>query len=111
MEFTVEEFGDRRRWMADDLASRAADGRVRVADVVAEHPEATHVTFEARDGYRASIPLDVARRQGLLFLEEDGSIRLRVEEGATLCWNVKDLADVRLTIGPEPDSVPENPIH
>jgi hypothetical protein len=108
---TIDTFGERREWTADELRSLAEGGRLRVSDVVDDHPEATHATFASRDGYRASIPLEVARRQGLLFLQDDGSVRLRVEDGATLCWNVKDLGEVRLTVGKEPDSVPENPVH
>ena len=108
---TVDTFGERREWTADELASLACGGRLRVSEVVADHPRATHATFSSRDGYRASIPLGVARRQGVLFLQADGSIRLRVEDGATLCWNVKDLGEVRLTVGAEPDSVPESPVH
>jgi hypothetical protein len=74
-------------------------------------PIATHATFESVSGeYRASIPLGTGPGQGRIRLEED-TLRLRVEEGDTLCWNVKGLERIRYTVGKEPDSVPENPPH
>lgn len=79
-------------------------------------PAADHVTVESGDGhYRASIPLEEVRRGGWLLLgqpeEQGGPLRLVVEQGRTLCWNVKGVAVLRFTAGPEPDSVPENPEH
>lgn len=87
------------------------DGTARFGGLVEDRGDATHVSFETESGdYRASIPIDVACEQGVIYLHQD-SLRLRVEDGATLCWNVKDVARARLTVGPEPDSVPENPPH
>ena len=77
---------------------------------------ADHVTVSSGDGhYRASIPLERLRSGGWLFvgLEADrgGPLRLIVEDGRTLCWNVKHVVGLHATRGPEPDSVPENPPH
>lgn len=100
-----------RRWTEPELRRLAIDGRVAVAHLLPPEPDATHASFESTVGdYRASIPLGVARDQGVVILG-DGGCRLLVEEGDTLCWNVKDLGSIRLTLGPEPDSVPENPPH
>jgi hypothetical protein len=79
-------------------------------------PAADHVTVESGDGhYRASIPIDELRRGGWLLVgqaeDRGGPVRLIVEEGRTLCWNVKGVVALRFTIGPEPDSVPANPEH
>ncbi len=74
------------------------------------HPAATHMTAHSADGsYSASIPLD-ALGLGEIHAEgvkSDPQLRLRVPEGKTLCWNVKGLGLLRLTAGPEPDSLPE----
>ncbi|HLT95810.1 MAG TPA: hypothetical protein VK070_03390 [Acidimicrobiia bacterium] len=95
----------------EQLQRLAEESAIPVARLVEEPGDHTHATFESADGsYRASIPLEVALAQGVL-LPEAGSWRLRVEDGATLCWNVKDLGRIRLTHGKEPDSVPENPTH
>ena len=83
-------------------------------DLVEPAPGADHVTVSSGDGhYRASIPLEQLRGAGWLFVgvERGGPLRLVVEEGRTLCWNVKDVVGLHLTQGPEPDSVPENPPH
>ena len=76
-------------------------------------PAASHVTAVNSDGdYSASIPLPEAVRGELVVgAGAGGPIRLNVPQGRTLCWNVKDVATLRLTAGPEPDSVPENPPH
>lgn len=101
-----------RRVTAAQLERLARSGQVRVGDLLAEERGATHVTFEAADGdYRASIPIDVVRRRGVIVLDGAGSPRLRVEDGDTLCWNVKDLARIRPTVGEEADSVPADPPH
>jgi hypothetical protein len=102
----------RRRWPLDQLMSRAKEGRISVGELVDQEAGATHATFESNGGdYRASIPLEVARDQGAVVVEKAGGLRLVVEDGATLCWNVKDLGRIRLTIGKEPDSIPEDPSH
>lgn len=125
------EFDDRRlaglQSVIDDVASitpRAVGRAVRVSDVIdAASPrrEATHVTAIAADGsYRASIPIDALQRGGWLAfglddrtlpVSEGGPLRLTVADGTTLCWNVKNVGVLRLTAGPEPDDVPENPPH
>ena len=65
-----------------------------------------HATVHAgADGYTASIPLSDLARGSLT----DG--RLVVDGGRTLCWNVKDVVRIEVTVGPRPDSVPENPPH
>ena len=92
-----------------------------VLDCVAAHEAATHGTVVSSDGaYTASIPIDTLRAGGWLAIALDGRplpadrggpLRLTVADGTTLCWNVKDVGAIRLTVGPEPDSVPENPPH
>ena len=82
---------------------------------------ATHCTVVSRDGgYTASIPLATLRAGGWLAFALDGSplpaalggpLRLTVADGATLCWNVKDVGELRFTAAHEADSVPENPPH
>lgn len=68
--------------------------------------DADHATVvSAGDGYRASIPLTDLARGDLA----DG--RLTIPDGRTLCWNVKDVVRIEVTIGHEPDDVPENPPH
>lgn len=78
-------------------------------------PAATHCSVVSSDGsYTASIPLEDLRAGGILLPvspTEGGPIRLRVMEGTTLCWNVKDVGELRFTAGKEPDSVPANPTH
>jgi len=87
---------------------------------IAVDPNASHVTVVSDDGlYSASIPLADALGRGKLLLGAEGTMsrdrggpfRLVVEDGATLCWNVKSVGTLRFTDGPEPDSVPENPPH
>jgi DMSO/TMAO reductase YedYZ molybdopterin-dependent catalytic subunit len=85
-------------------------------DGLAPRPGADHVLVESGDGhYRASIPLAELRRGGWLLVGvpagRGGPVRLVVEDGPTLCWNVKHVASLRFTEGPVPDSVPENPPH
>ena len=72
---------------------------------------ATHVTAVSADGsYTASIPLPDALAKGELLVGEmpgeAAPIRLQVPGGLTLCWNVKGLGRLRVTSGPEPDSLP-----
>lgn len=82
---------------------------------------AGYVTVESDDGlYRASIPRSELEGKGWLAFrlgegplprERGGPFRLVVPEGRTLCWNVKGVAELRLTADPEPDSVPADPPH
>ena len=84
-------------------------------------PAASHCTVVSDDGhYRASIPLTELREKGWLAFRLDGAplprdrggpIRVIVPQGRTLCWNVKGVVELRLTAGPEPDSIPANPPH
>lgn len=87
---------------------------VRVSEVVAmaePRDAASHGTVISRDGsYRASIPLADLMESGWLALGQDG-LRLTVTQGSTLCWNVKDVAEIHLAAEKEPDSVPEKPKH
>lgn len=108
-----------------DLAELAGDdGAVPVAEVVAAaggSPAATHCTAISRDGsYRASVPMHAMLAGGRIVLRRDGRalgpaeggpLRLIVVDGTTLCWNVKELEELRLSIGPLPDDVPANPPH
>jgi DMSO/TMAO reductase YedYZ molybdopterin-dependent catalytic subunit len=105
-----------------------ADGKVgqgvrlsELLDAARPAPRATHVTAISADGrYRASIPIPDAEASGwIAFAVESealpsghgGPFRLTVADGRTLCWNVKDLAELKVTVGPEPDDVPERPPH
>ena len=85
-------------------------------DALSPRPGADHVLVESGDGHdRASIPLAEMRRGGWLLVgvpaDRGGPVRLVVEEGRTLCWNVKQVVALRFTQGPVPDSVPANPPH
>ena len=84
----------------------------RVIENAGPAASATHVTALSADGsYSASIPLGEAVSKGEIHVNRaDKSnlpIRLVVPEGMTLCWNVKGLGRLRVTEGPEPDSLPE----
>ncbi len=109
---SVEATHGRRQWSVAELKGIAQGGEIEVSDLLPDDARATHASFDsvARD-YRASIPIDVVRGQGVILIDEDGRLRLRVREGRTLCWNVKDVGSIRLTAGPEEDSVPANPPH
>lgn len=112
VDLVVETPSGTRHWSEAELAALASGDRLAVGELLPADPGATHASFESRGGdYRASIPLDVARGQGVVLIGEGEGLRLLVEDGDTLCWNVKDLSRIRLTFGAEPDSVPENPPH
>jgi hypothetical protein len=86
----------------DERTAAVADLLTRAGPL----PGADHATVHAADdGYTASIPLADLERATLT----DG--RLVVEGGRTLCWNVKDVVRIEVTVGHRPDSVPENPSH
>ena len=72
---------------------------------------AAHVSAVSADGsYTASIPLPEALAKGVICVEGGsggGLIRLEVPGGLTKCWNVKGLGLLRVTEGPEPDSLPD----
>ncbi|MGA7271278.1 MAG: hypothetical protein WB239_09425 [Acidimicrobiia bacterium] len=108
----VEAGNHRRHWSLKQLRAVARDGEIEVSDILPEDSGATHASFDSvAQDYRASIPLDLVRRQGVILIDEDDRLRLRVRQGRTLCWNVKDVGSIRLTVGPEEDSVPANPPH
>lgn len=105
-----------------------ADGKVgrgvrlsELLDAARPASRATHVTAISADGrYRASIPIPDANASGWIAFaiesealpsEHGGPFRLTVAGGRTLCWNVKDLGELKVTVGPEPDDVPERPPH
>lgn len=95
-------------------AGESVVGVGAVLEACRPQPEASHVTAVNSAGdYTASIPLAEASRGVLLVVGEadGGPIRLNIPQGRTMCWNVKDVGMLRLTAGPEPDSVPENPPH
>ncbi len=83
---------------------------VAILDEVVPLPTATHATVVSVDGYRASIPLDTLRSGGTFSIEAHG-LRLRVEEGATSCWNVKNVAVIDVTVGKAEDDIPARPAH
>ncbi len=73
---------------------------------------ADHVSAVSADGsYTASIPLSEALAKGEIRVggpsEGGPPIRLEVPGGLTKCWNVKGLGLLRVTEGPEPDSLPD----
>ncbi len=113
-----------------DTIDDGVQGRsVAVGSVIshaAPTAEATHCTVIATGGvYRASIPIpDLAEKGWISFTDvpdpDTGpadrtsaapEYRLTVAGGDTLCWNVKDVAELHFSVGPEPDDVPENPPH
>lgn len=84
----------------------------RLLEAAGPAESATHVTALSADGsYSASIPLEEAISKGEIHVNDAADselpIRLLVPGGMTLCWNVKGLARLRVTEGPEPDSLPE----
>lgn len=112
-ELTVIGPGGERRWSHRQVVSMAEGQAVAVARLLDDLGRSTHATFETADaGYRASIPIDVVVEKAVIDPgDDDGSFRLLVPQGRTLCWNVKGVTRIRLTIGPEPDSVPADPSH
>ncbi|MDQ3781489.1 MAG: molybdopterin-dependent oxidoreductase [Actinomycetota bacterium] len=120
-QLTVVGSGGERHWSRRQLASLAGGNSVPVSRLLDEVGAATHASFEtASSDYRASIPLDVVVADGVIVHGDEegpldasrgGPFRLLVPDGKTLCWNVKNVARIRLTVGSEPDSVPANPPH
>ena len=98
----------------EELASHGSS-TVAVRAVLADaapDAAATHVTVVSEgDAYRAAIPIDELTEKAWLVLDGAGGFRLVVPDGATLCWNVKNVAVMRVTEGQEPDDVSENPAH
>lgn len=111
MRLEVEAGTRHRIWSDEELAGLADGDRIPVGAVLSGVGTGGFATFESSDGsYRASIPVEIVARQGFLILEAE-TLRLRVVDGTTLCWNVKDVARILVTEGKLPDSVPENPPH
>ncbi len=110
-----------RRFSRHTLERMGPDGRVAVGDLVGDPGPFTHISFESADAsYRASIPMSSAVAGGVIIHADSGGpldpgdggpFRLIVTDGDTACWNVKGVAVIRLTVGPEPDSVPPSPSH
>jgi hypothetical protein len=98
----------------ETLMEADSEGEVPVArllDLVVVDPAARRVHVSSEDGsYSASVPLEEIRRNGVITADTEGN-RLRVYDGSTLCWNVKDVGELRLTATKEPDSVPGKPTH
>ncbi len=83
-----------------------------ILDEVEPSARAGFATVVAGDAYRASIPLSDLRIGGRLErVGADGTLRLTVEQGSTLCWNVKDVVALVVTADKTPDSLPEKPTH
>jgi DMSO/TMAO reductase YedYZ molybdopterin-dependent catalytic subunit len=105
----------------ESAVTHASGRAVPVGSVIDATETAAFVTFESGDGlYRASVPLRAALDNGLLLIgttadglpaQSGGPVRLVVPDGDTLCWNVKNVTELRVTAEKEPDSVPENPPH
>ena len=83
--------------------------------------DAAYCSVVSVDGaYSASIPIADLVEGGWLAFRLDGAplpagnggpLRLTVALGRTLCWNVKDVGELRFTPTKEPDSVPARPEH
>ncbi len=110
-----------------DLAAIVSDAVGEAVPVVAVINEAEpdddagYCSVVSADGsYTASIPLaDLIDGGWLAFrlgnaplpAEKGGPMRLTVALGGTLCWNVKDVGELRFTASKEPDSLPARPDH
>ncbi|MFQ5968182.1 MAG: molybdopterin-dependent oxidoreductase [Acidimicrobiia bacterium] len=118
---------DRIHGAVDDLG-KLADGfvgkAIRIAPLLKQagpYDRASHVTVISDDGhYRASIPLLELEAKGWLAYRlgpdvlprsAGGPFRAVVPQGATLCWNVKSVTELKVTDYKEPDSVPARPKH
>ena len=97
---------------AGGLSDGVVGAAVPVASVVERFPidpSATHCSVVSRDSsYSASIPVDELLGGGWLAYaldgkqlpaEKGGPFRLTVMQGTTLCWNVKDVGELRFTAG------------
>ncbi len=106
------------------FAPGAVGSAVRLSDILDRVKPAAAVThctvISADESYRASIPIGAVREGGWLAfgigggaLPSDlgGPLRLTVADGSTLCWNVKDVAELHLAAQREPDDVPDEPPH
>lgn len=106
------------------LGEHTLGDAVRVGELVrlAEPlPEAKWCSVISADGaYSASIPLDQLVEGGWLAFrlggsalpaEAGGPLRLTVAQGKTMCWNVKNVGELRFTRTKEPDSLPAKLTH
>ena len=92
-----------------------------IVDLAEPRDDAAYCSVVSADGsYTASIPLADLRDGGWLAFrlsnaplpaEMGGPMRLTVTRGRTLCWNVKDVGELRFTASKEPDSVPARSKH
>ncbi len=115
-------------WRREDLAglpgqvAGSAGGGVSAEVLLSSSdPRGGFVSVESGDGaYRASIPIEELASKGVVVYEwrggglpeeRGGPFRMLVPGGRTLCWNVKGVAEMRVTAQPEPDSVPADPPH
>ena len=104
-----------------EVTDHASGKAVPVGALIDPAPAGRFVSFDSGDGlYRASVPVAEACNKGLLLVGRSsegldpsagGPVRLVVPDGDTLCWNVKNVVELRVTTDKEPDSVPENPTH
>lgn len=92
----------------DLLAVAVSDGILHLGAALSV-PDGRWVTVRAgSDDYVASIPSSEFTSGAELAV---ATRRLIVREGATLCWNVKDVRRIEVGDERQPDSVPENPTH
>ena len=106
--------------IADNAVGEAVPAALLV-ELAEPEPDAAYCSVVSVDGaYSASIPIaDLVAGGWLAFRldgealpeEHGGPFRLTVAEGKTLCWNVKDVGELRFTATKEPDNVPARPTH
>ena len=99
----------------------AAVPAAALVEIAQPDDDAAFCTVISTDGdYRASIPLSDLLEGGWVAFQADGRplpaskggpLRLIVAKGRTLCWNVKDVGELRFTAAKQPDSVPPRPKH
>lgn len=90
--------------VTDPTAAPRTTGPVASAiDAAGPTPDADHGSVHSGDGlFTASIPLDVLREASI----DDGG-RLQIDDPPTRCWLVKDVRRIELTVGRQPDSLPD----
>lgn len=105
-----------------DASAVASGGRGRAIPVrlLLSTDQPFVVATDATGGYIACIPtVDMIHGGHLLVGTSEkplahgagGPIRLIVVDGATLCWNVKDVVSLQGVPERVPDSIPANPQH
>ena len=112
---SLEDFVSPRRGAHDSVSVAAL---IESVDLDADTAYCTVVSVGG--AYSASIPLiDLIEGGSLAFWLDDGPmpearggpVRLTVNRGRTLCWNVKNVGVLRFTATQETDSVPKRPKH